>query len=49
MDYLQQAKTFLTRAQDAENADDRAAHLKMGIEMLEKAVAEYEQLTRPAR
>ena len=40
MDYLTQARTFLHRAKDTNDAEERMAHLDMAAEMLAKAVEE---------
>jgi hypothetical protein len=46
MDYLTQAKTFLHRAQVANDIDEKMAHLNMAAEMLAKGVEELGQ-SRP--
>ena len=46
MDYLTQAKTFLHRAQVANDIDEKMAHLNMAAEMLAKGVKELGQ-SRP--
>jgi hypothetical protein len=46
MDYLTQAKTFLHRAQVANDVDEKMTHLKMAAEMLAKGVEELGQ-SRP--
>jgi hypothetical protein len=46
MDYLTQAKTFLHRAQVANDADEKMTHLNMAAEMLAKGVEELGQ-SRP--
>ena len=46
MDYLAQAKTFLHRAQVANDVDEKMTHLNMAAEMLAKGVEELGQ-SRP--
>ena len=46
MDYLTQAKTFLHRAQVANDVDEKMTHLNMAAEMLAKGVEELGQ-SRP--
>ena len=46
MDYLAQAKTFLHRAQVANDIDEKMTHLNMAAEMLAKGVEELGQ-SRP--
>jgi hypothetical protein len=46
MDYLTQAKTFLHRAQVANDVDEKMRHLNMAAEMLAKGVEELGQ-SRP--
>jgi len=46
MDYLTQAKTFLRRAQVANDVDEKMTHLNMAAEMLAKGVKELGQ-SRP--
>jgi hypothetical protein len=46
MDYLTQTKTFLHRAQVANDIDEKMAHLNMAAEMLAKGVEELGQ-SRP--
>ena len=46
MDYLAQAKTFLHRAQVANDIDEKMTHLNMAAEMLGKGVEELGQ-SRP--
>lgn len=43
MDYLAQAKTFLHRAKDTNDAQERMTHLDMAAEMLAKAIEELGQ------
>ncbi len=43
MDYLTQAKTFLHRAKDTNDAEQRMAHLNMAAEMLAKAMGGRDQ------
>ena len=43
MDYLTQAKTFLHRAQVANDVDEKMRHLNMAAEMLAKGVEEVGQ------
>jgi hypothetical protein len=43
MDYLTQAKTFLHRAQVANDVDEKMRHLNMAAEMLAKGVEELGQ------
>lgn len=48
MDYLTQARTFLHRANDANDVAERIAHLNMAAGMLAKAIDELGQ-SRPLR
>ncbi|MEX1179332.1 MAG: hypothetical protein WEB63_00750 [Cucumibacter sp.] len=48
MDYLIQAKTFLHRAYDANDVEERMTHLNKAAEMLAKAIEELGQ-SRSAR
>lgn len=43
MDYLMQAKAFLHRAKDTNDAEERKAHLNMAEEILAKALEELDQ------
>ena len=43
MDYLKQARAFLHRAKDTNDAEERKAHLNMAEEMLAKALEEPDQ------
>lgn len=43
MDYILQAKTFLQRARDAVTVEERETHLAIAIDLLERAVALFEE------
>ena len=43
MDYLTQARTFLLRAKDTDDADEKMAHLNTAAEILAKAMEERRQ------